>query len=67
MTLGPPDQVFTATEIGPGSRVRWLYDRSLGFELRLDFVDRTGFGTYELTADSRIRFREATQRIPAPS
>ncbi|MGH7545076.1 MAG: GWxTD domain-containing protein, partial [Gemmatimonadota bacterium] len=49
ITLGVPDQVFTSSEIGPGSRIRWLYDRSLGFEIRLDFVDRTGFGDFELT------------------
>jgi GWxTD domain-containing protein len=63
ITLGPPDQVFADSELGTGSRIRWLYDRSLGFELRLDFLDRTGFGQYELTPDSRARFREAAQRL----
>lgn len=63
ITIGVPDQVFTSSEIGPGSRVRWLYDRSLGFELRLDFVDRTGFGDFGLTPDSRVRFRDARSRV----
>lgn len=63
IVLGPPDQIFTTSEIGPGSRIRWLYDRSIGFELRLDYVDRTGFGTYELTPDSRVRFRDAISRL----
>lgn len=63
ITLGTPDQVFSSPEIGPGGRIRWIYDRSLGFELRLDFVDRTGFGHYELTADSQARFHEAVSRL----
>ena len=63
IVLGSPDQIFTSSEIGAGSVVRWLYDRSLGFELRLDFVDRTGFGHYELTPSSRSRFRDALSRL----
>lgn len=63
ITLGAPDQVFTTSEIGPGSRVRWVYDRSLGFEVRLDFVDRSGFGDYELSPESWVRFRNARNRV----
>lgn len=63
IVLGSPEQVFSSTQVGPGARVRWVYDRRLGYELRLDFIDRTGFGSYELTPDSRARFRDAAARL----
>ncbi len=65
VTLGPPDEVVRRldAERGPGSSQVWLYNRSLGFELRLVFVDESGAGGYSLTGDSRRAFFEAVERL----
>lgn len=65
VTLGPPDEVVRRldAERGPGGSQVWLYDRSLGFEVRLVFVDESGSGGYSLTGDSRRAFFEAVERL----
>lgn len=66
VTLGPPDEVFGSLETRQGqerSQV-WLYRKSLGFELRLVFVDRGGVGVLVLTPESRRAFREAVRTLP---
>ncbi len=65
VTLGPPDEVFRHLDQqeGPGRSQIWLYNRSLGFELRLVFVDETGAGAYSLTRDSRLSFLDAVERL----
>ena len=65
ITFGPPDEVLRHLEPGQGperSQV-WLYDKSLGFELRLVFYDPTATGAYTLTTQSRRAFVEAVQTL----
>ena len=67
ITLGPPDEVFRQLDADPrtgvgGSQV-WRYGRSLGFDLRLVFVDETGTGVFTLTVESRRAFEAAVQRL----
>jgi GWxTD domain-containing protein len=61
VTFGPPDEVlrYLDAQAGPDNSQAWLYDESLGFELRLVFTDATGSGAYALTVDSRRAFLEA--------
>lgn len=69
VTLGPPDEVFRHLELepGPGSSQVWLYNRSLGFDVRLVFVDESGVGGFGLTRDSRREFFQAVERIYSSS
>ncbi len=65
VTFGPPDEVLRqlGVEARPDDSQVWLYDESLGFELRLVFADVSGAGSYSLTAESRRAFREAVQKL----
>jgi GWxTD domain-containing protein len=65
ITLGPPDEVtrHLDTRQEQGQSQVWLYDESLGYELRLIFVDLQGTGDYRLSTDSRRAFQEAVQRL----
>lgn len=65
IALGPPDQVLSDpdTRIGSEPTQVWRYDQTLGFELRLVFVDQSGFGSFVLTIDSRRAFRRAVERL----
>jgi len=63
ITLGEPQEVFDAgTDAmhGQAATIRWTYD-----DLRLVvlFEDRTGFGDYKLTSDSRASFQEVLDRV----
>jgi GWxTD domain-containing protein len=65
VSLGPPDELFRPLEqdaVAGRSQV-WRYDRSLGFEIRLVFIDETGAGAFRLTPESRRAFSEAVQRL----
>lgn len=68
IVLGPPARI-TALRYDPyraADRTRaeeWVYDRVPGGRLGLVFVDRSGLGTYALTAESAAAFRAAAQRI----
>jgi GWxTD domain-containing protein len=63
VTFGPPDEVlrYLDAQAGPDNSQAWVYDESLGFELRLVFTDATGSGAYALTVDSRRAFLEALE------
>ncbi len=65
VTLGPPDEVlrYVDAQAGPDNSQAWLYDESLGFELRLVFTDPTGSGAYGLTVESRRAFLEAVETL----
>jgi GWxTD domain-containing protein len=65
ITLGPPDAVTRDLDVreGPERRQVWIYRESLGFELRLVFLDQTGSGAFSLSAESRQAFRDAVQRL----
>lgn len=60
VTLGPPDVVLE--ERSPGEGVVWTY-RERGFQLR--FVDRIGFGDYELDHQSAVTHRRELARVEA--
>ncbi len=65
VTLGPPDEVLRHldTRQGPEQSQVWLYKESLGFEVRLVFIDLTGAGSFALTVESRRVFSEAVETI----
>jgi len=65
VTFGPPDEVlrYVDAQAGPDNSQVWLYDESLGFELRLVFTDPTGSGAYGLTVESRRAFLEAVETL----
>ena len=65
VTLGPPDEVtrHLDTRQGSGQAQVWLYNESLGFELRLVFTDVTGTGQLILSPESRRAFHEAVRRL----
>jgi GWxTD domain-containing protein len=65
VTFGPPDEVlrYLDAQAGPDNSQVWLYDESLGFELRLVFTDESGSGVYRLTADSRRALIEAVETL----
>jgi GWxTD domain-containing protein len=65
ITFGPPDEVLRHLDPGQGAEQRqvWVYDESLGFELRLVFVDPMATGAYQLTIESRRQFLEAVQTL----
>ncbi len=65
VTLGPPDEVtrhLDARQEAGESQV-WIFDESIGYELRLVFVDIMGMGDYRLTDDSRRAFQAAVRRL----
>ncbi len=67
VTCGPPDEVLRYPDAQPGtdnSQV-WMYGESLGFELRLVFIDATGSGAYGLTVESRRAFLDAVETLYA--
>ncbi len=65
VTFGPPDEVLQqfGVEARPNDSQVWIYNQSLGFELRLVFADPAGAGSYSLTAESRRAFFDAVQRF----
>jgi GWxTD domain-containing protein len=70
IVLGPPTRAaemeYDMYGAGPARAQEWMYDRVAGGgDLRLVFVDRTGFGVYQLTPASESAFRAAAQRVKA--
>lgn len=65
VTLGPPDEVLRDLDArgGPETSQVWLYEKSLGFELRLVFTDPSGTGAFSLTADSRRALAVAVETL----
>ncbi len=65
VTLGPPDEVLRDLDArgGPERSQVWLYEESLGFELRLVFTDPSGTGALSLTADSRRALAAAVETL----
>jgi GWxTD domain-containing protein len=67
VVLGAPDQTSTR-QIGREARARpniieWLYQHAPGGRLQLLFMDRAGFGRYELTPQSEQAFRNTALRL----
>ena len=46
--------------------VEWTYERAAGVRLQLTFVDRDGFGRFEMTRSSEIAFRTIADRLRIP-
>ncbi len=65
VTLGPPDEVLRDLDArgGPERSQVWLYQESLGFEVRLVFTDTSGTGAFRLTADSRRALADAVETL----
>lgn len=63
--LGPPDEVFRQLdpEAGAAHTQVWRYSESLGFDVRLVFIDEGGAGIFRLTAESRQTFRKALRDL----
>jgi GWxTD domain-containing protein len=67
IVLGPPDYV-SKKQIGRGATdrpnaIEWYYERAGGGRLQLLFLDRAGFGTFQLTAQAEAAFRAAALRV----
>lgn len=68
IVLGAPDQMLErwSTDRRGATRpnvIDWVYERGPTGRMVLTFVDRTGFGVYELTPNSRSAFRSAAARL----
>ncbi|MEX2282423.1 MAG: GWxTD domain-containing protein [Gemmatimonadota bacterium] len=67
IVLGQPDQVadrFIGREVGTeANAVEWIYENAAGGQLQLLFVDRAGFGRFELSTQSEHAFRAAANRL----
>ena len=67
VVLGPPDQMMER-QIGRGALgqpnlIEWLYEGLPGGRLTLQFIDRTGFGRFDLTQSSESTFRTIAARL----
>jgi GWxTD domain-containing protein len=70
IVLGPPDyaqdRYLGRNDIaGRPNAIEWLYENLPGGRLTLTFIDRTGFGRYELAPSSQGAFRSVAERIKA--
>ena len=70
IVLGPPDYgqdryVGQSDVTGRPNAVEWLYENTPGGRLSLLFLDRTGFGRYELAPASEAAFRSVAERLKA--
>ena len=68
IVLGPPDQaleryISVSNMSGEPNAEEWLYSGAPGGRLSLLFVDRSGFGRYELAASSAAAFRGVAERM----
>ena len=67
IVLGPPDYVNERYVGGYTSArpnlLEWLYQDLAGGPLVLQFLDRTGFGRFELSQASRVAFMSAAHRL----
>ncbi|MCI0436519.1 MAG: GWxTD domain-containing protein [Gemmatimonadetes bacterium] len=72
IVLGPPsftqDRYIGQEEyVGRPNAIEWIYQQVPGGRLALLFLDRTGFGRYELTASSLAAFRGVADRMKQAS
>lgn len=72
IVLGAPDRMshgeLDARDIsGAFDAIEWVYERSSGGRLELLFLDRDGFGRYELTRNSELAFRSIADRLRVPA
>lgn len=67
IVLGPPDNAIereVGRDVGAQPNfVEWLYDSLPSGRLILQFIDRSGFGRYELTQSSESAFRTVAARM----
>lgn len=67
IVLGPPVQAMehhVGRDVGAQpNAVEWLYEDTPGGRLLLTFLDRSGFGRYELTPQSEHAFRTTAFRL----
>jgi GWxTD domain-containing protein len=68
IVLGPPDyaqdRFAGRTDVtGQPNALEWQYENVAGGRLSLLFVDRTGFGRYELGPSSEASFRAVAERL----
>jgi len=69
IVFGPPDFAHDryvggrADVAGRPNGIEWLYDELPGGRLSLLFLDRTGFGRYELAPASEAAFRAEAERL----
>ncbi len=67
IVLGAPSRVYER-QVGPRdaterpNALEWVYEGGRNGRLELLFVDRSGFGQYELTPSSELAFRSAARR-----
>lgn len=72
IVLGAPDRVshgeVASRDIsGAFDAIEWVYDRSGGGRLELLFLDREGFGRFEMTRNSEMAFRSLADRLRVPA
>lgn len=69
IVLGAPDHVMErqiGREVGQHpNAIEWLYENVAGARLQLVYVDRTGFGRFDLTPQSEHAFRTSAHRLKA--
>jgi len=68
VVLGPPDQaleryISVSNMSGEPNAEEWLYSGAPGGRLTLLFVDRSGFGRYELEPSSAAAFRAVAEHM----
>jgi len=66
--LGPPDQALeryigVSNMSGEPNAEEWLYTGAPGGRLTLLFLDRSGFGRFELSPSSAAAFRGVADRM----
>lgn len=73
IVLGAPDrevrgELSRRDVAGAVDAIEWFYDRGgVGGRLQLLFVDRDGFGRYEMTRNSELAFRSIASRLRVPA
>lgn len=68
IVLGPPTFgqerfIGRAEYSGQPNAVEWLYDNLPGGRMSILFIDRTGFGRFELSPSSEAAFRAVAERL----
>jgi GWxTD domain-containing protein len=68
IVLGPPDyaqdRYVSRNDVsGRPNAIEWLYENVPGGRLTLTFIDRNGFGRYELAPSSQSAFRSVAERM----
>lgn len=71
IVLGPPDRVTRGEVdardmVGALDAIEWYYDREGGGRVALLFLDREGFGRFEMTRSSELAFRAIADRLRTP-